>query len=103
MDENTAEKGQSCECMTEPNPLDPDGPEVVLTHSSRCPLHPDYDPPKRGDCPVCRNTYRLTKAGVMVRHNGPMRSRKACTGVGQSPRPLARVRVASRPEQEGGQ
>lgn len=33
----------TCDCMTETDPLDPDGPEVVLIHSSLCPEHPDYD------------------------------------------------------------
>jgi hypothetical protein len=33
--------------MTEPDPLNPDGPEKVLTHSSGCDQHPEYDPPLR--------------------------------------------------------
>ena len=32
-----------CGCMTETDPLDPDGPEVVLTHSLSCPEHPEHD------------------------------------------------------------
>lgn len=48
--------------------------------------------PARGDCPVCRVSYRLTKAGLMIRHNGAMRSRLVCEGSGKTPRPLARIR-----------
>lgn len=29
--------------MTETNPYDPDGPEIVLIHSSQCPEHPEFD------------------------------------------------------------
>lgn len=32
----------SCDCMTETNPYDVDGPEIVLTHSSTCEEHPDF-------------------------------------------------------------
>lgn len=31
-----------CLCMTEPDPLDPEGPERVLTHSTTCREHPEY-------------------------------------------------------------
>ena len=32
--------------MTETDPMNPDGPEIVLTHSGSCPQHPDW-------CPGC--------------------------------------------------
>ena len=36
-----------CDCLTEPNPLDRDGPEVVLIHSARCHLHPEAEAPEQ--------------------------------------------------------
>jgi hypothetical protein len=42
----------TCECMTEPDPFDPAGPEKVLQHSGRCPDNPDYD---NADVTYCDN------------------------------------------------
>lgn len=37
----------TCDCMTETDPMDPEGPERVLTHSLGCVEHPEYDPEPR--------------------------------------------------------
>lgn len=34
-----------CPCMPEANPYNPDGPDLVLVHSSTCRFHPEYDGP----------------------------------------------------------
>jgi hypothetical protein len=34
-----------CGCMPEANPYDPKGPDITLTHSPECHLHPEYDGP----------------------------------------------------------
>jgi hypothetical protein len=34
-----------CDCMPEANPYDQDGPDLVLTHSTTCRFHPEYDGP----------------------------------------------------------
>jgi hypothetical protein len=44
-DRPSAAPPAGCGCMTEPDPLDPQGPERVLTHSSGCEFHPEYDGP----------------------------------------------------------
>ena len=44
VDEDEApEATPGCGCMTEADPIDPQGPERVLTHSAACPAHPEFD------------------------------------------------------------
>lgn len=59
-----------CDCMTETDPLDPEGPERVLMHSLACPLHPEHDEHREArrrhhEC-VCG--YQATSAGDLREH-----------------------------------
>lgn len=58
-----------CSCMTERDPLDPDGPERVLIHSLSCPLHPDYEPPT----PKTGAWKDVRDKGVRIRRDGGVR------------------------------